>query len=200
MIHIDITDEEKILLGNYFKTSQISLIRHKALAAIMRSQDMFIREIASTLFVSERTVERWIQDFSEKRMASIFSRRLGNEYAAKLTRRQKAEVAKVLSQKPSSYGLPKEFWDVPQLKKYVYARFGIAYETDRSYHFLLEFGNLSFKLPDKFNNKRNEEQVASRMDEIYVEILPLLEDSSWEVFVSDETRMQLEAITRRAWI
>lgn len=166
----------------------------------MRSQDMFIREIASALLVGERTIERWLQDFSEKRMASIFSGRLGNEYAAKLTRKQKAEIGKVLSQKPSAYGLPKEFWDVPQLKKYVYARFGIAYETDRSYHFLLEFGNLSFKLPDKFNSKRDETQITNRMDEIYAEILPLFEDPSWEVFVSDETRMQLQAITRRAWM
>lgn len=189
-----------MLLGHYFKTSPIGLIRHKAQAIIMRSQDMFIREIAYALLVGERTIERWIQDFSEKRMASIFSGRIGNEYAAKLTRKQKAEIGKVLSQKPSIYGLPKEFWDVPQLKKYVYARFGIVYETDRSYHFLLEFGNLSFKLPDKFSSKRDESQIANRMDEVYAEILPLLDDPSWEVFCSDETRMQLEAITRKAWI
>ena len=38
------------------------------------------------------------------------------------------------------------------------------------------------------------------MDEIYEEIIPLLDDPAWEVFVSDETRMQLEAIKRRAWL
>lgn len=200
MIQIEITDEEKLLLRDYFKTSPISLIRHKAQAIIMRSQDMFIVEIAEALFASERTVERWIKDFSQKRMGSIFSGRVGNEYAAKLTREQKGEIQKVLAQKPSLYGLSKEFWDVPQLKKYVYARFGTVYETDRSYHFLLEFGNLSFKVPDKFNVRRNEQKIAVRMEQIYEEILPFMEDPNWEVFCSDETRMQLEAITRRAWI
>lgn len=200
MIHIDITDEERLLLRDYFKTSPIGLIRHKAQAVIMRSQDMFIREIAEALFAGERTIERWIKDFSNKRMASIFSGRVGNENASKLTREQKASIKKVLLQKPSLYGLPKDFWDVPQLKQYVYARFGNVYESDRSYHFLLEFGQLSFKYPDKFNIRRDEEAIEKRMEEIYGEILPLLEDPFWEVFVSDETRMQLEAITRRAWL
>jgi hypothetical protein len=64
----------------------------------------------------------------------------------------------------------------------------------------LEFGNLSFKYPDKFNVRRDEKQIAARMEEIYGEILPLMEDPLWEVFCSDETRMQLEAITRKAWL
>ena len=117
-----------------------------------------------------------------------------------LTREQKEEIEKILRGKPSVYGLPKDFWDVPQLKQYVYARFGTVYETDRSHHFLLEFGNLSFKLPDQFNVKRNERLIADRMEEIYGEILPFMEDPGWEVFCSDETRMQLKAITRRAWL
>ena len=78
--------------------------------------------------------------------------------------------------------------------------FKVVYETDRSYHFLLEFGNLSFKYPDKFSTRRNKRQIIDRMDEIYEEIIPLLDDPTWEVFVSDETRMQLEAIKRRAWL
>ena len=161
---------------------------------------MFILEIAEVLFVGERTVERWIKDFSRRRMASIFSGRLGNEYASKLTREQKEEIKKVLAQKPSIYGLPKEFWDVPQLKRYVYCRFGVMYESVQSYHFLLEFGKLSFKVPDKFNVRRNEQKIAVRMEQIYEEILPFMEDPDWEVLCSDETRMQLEAITRKAWI
>jgi len=161
---------------------------------------MKIEEIAYAVVRDGITVDRWITDFSKKRLGSIFSGMVGNEHAAKLTKEQKEEIRKVLNQKPSTYGLPKEFWDVPQLKKYVYTRFGAVYETDRSYHFLLEFGNLSFKCFDKFNVKRNEQKIAVRMEQIYEEILPFMEDPHWEVFCSDETRMQLEAITRRAWL
>ena len=188
------------MLQTYVKTAPIGLLREKSQALLLRSRGVLIKDIAFSLNVGYRTVERWIKDFNERRMASIFSGMVGNEHAAKLTKEQKEEIKKVLDKKPSAYGLPKEFWDVPQLKKYVYARFGAVYETDRSYHFLLEFGNLSFKVPDKFNVRRNEQKIAVRMEQIYEEVLPFMEDPQWEVFCSDETRMQLEAITRRAWI
>ncbi len=194
------SDDEVSMLQTYVKTAPIGLLREKSQALLLRSRGVLIKDIAFSLNVGYRTVERWIKDFNERRMASIFSGMVGNEHAAKLTKEQKEEIKKVLDKKPSAYGLPKEFWDVPQLKKYVYARFGAVYETDRSYHFLLEFGNLSFKVPDKFNVRRNEQKIAVRMEQIYEEVLPFMEDPQWEVFCSDETRMQLEAITRRAWI
>ncbi len=200
MLQIDLSKEEKEILQEYFKTSPISLIRLKAQAILMRDHEMKVEEIAYAVVRDERTIERWIKDFNERRIASIFSGMVGNENASKLTREQKVEIQRVLARKPSVYGLPKEFWDVPQLKTYVYARFGAVYETDRSYHFLLEFGNLSFKCFDKFNVKRNEQKIAVRMEQIYEEILPYMEDPQWEVFCSDESRIQLEAITRRAWL
>jgi transposase len=200
VVQIDLTEREKEVLKNYFKTSPISIIRLKAQALIMRDHGVKLEEIASFVFRDIRSIERWINDFSQRRLASIFTGKKENQNAAKLTREQKEAIRKVLVQKPSVYGLPKEFWDIPQLKKYVYARFGVFYESERSYHFLLEFGNLSFKVPDKFNVRRNEQKIAVRMEQIYEEILPFMEDPAWEVFCSDETRMQLEAITRRAWI
>ncbi len=200
MLNTDPSREEISLLHHYRETSPVRLIRNKADTILFRSRGVLIKDIAFSLNTTTRTIQRWIKDFNQRRMASIFSGLVGNQNAAKLTRVQKVEVAQVLKKTPSVYGLPKEFWDVPQLKQYIYARFGTVYETDRSYHFLLEFGNLSFKVPDKFNVRRNEQKIAVRMEHIYEEILPFMEDPQWEVFCSDETRMQLEAITRRAWL
>ena len=200
MVKIILSAEEKIILQKYFNTSGVQLIRLKAQAVNMQANGIRLKDISVGIFRSERTVRRWINNFLRRRMASVFSGLIGNEYAAKLTRKQKEEIRNVLKQKPSEYGLPKEFWDVPQLKQYVFARFGNVYESDRSYHFLLEFGNLSFKQPDKFNVKRDEYKTAKRMEEIYEEILPLFEDENWEIFCSDETRIVLEAIRRRAWL
>lgn len=200
MIKIILSIDEVSLLQNYQGTSPIKLIRNKAQVLLLRSKSVPITTIAFTLDVGYRTVQRWIKDFDTRRMASIFSGMIGNEHAAKLTRTQKEEIQQVLRKQPSEYGLPKEYWDVPQLKTYVYARFGQVYEADRSYHFLLEFGNLSFKYPDRFSVRRNETQIAHRLEEIYGEILPFMEDSNWEVFCSDEVRMQLEAIRRKAWL
>jgi len=160
---------------------------------------MKIKDIADVLDKDNRTIGRWLWDFKKRRLGSIFTGHKDNENASKLTHEQKEEIKKILSQKPSDFGLSKEFWDVPQLKTYIWTQFKVVYETDRSYHFLLEFGNLNFKYPDKFPTRRNEKQITDRIDEIYGEIIPLPDNPLWEVFVSDETRMQLEAIKRRAW-
>jgi hypothetical protein len=59
-----------------------------------------------------------------------------NQHAAKLTRNQKLELKTTLQQPPSDQGLPKEFWDVPTIKEYVSAEFGVVYESVQSYHYL----------------------------------------------------------------
>ncbi len=166
----------------------------------MRDKDLRQKAIAEFLFKDIRTIQRYLKGFSERRMASLFSGHADNENASKLTRKQKREVREVLKQPPSAYGLPKEFWDIPTLKTYVKAEFGVVYESVQSYHFLLKFSNLSFKYPDKFDINRDEKKIIQRMREIKKEIEPLLKDLGWEVFTADETRIVLEAFTRRAWL
>lgn len=200
MLDLALSPEEKELLKNYFKTTPLITIRLKSQALLLRNKLMKVVDIEDVLGRDKRTIERWIKDFKDRRMASIFTGHKDNENASKLTRDQKREIRKVLSQKPSRFGLPKEFWDVPQLKEYIWTHFAVVYESTRSYHFLLEFGNLSFKYPDKFDVRRNDYQIADRMEEIYKEVVIYLEDPSWEIFCSDEVRILLTAITRRAWI
>ncbi len=166
----------------------------------MRNEGLKIDTMARLLFRDERTVKRWIKAFSEKRLSSIFTGHENNENASKLTNYQKEEIKEILRKPPFEYGLSKEFWDVPCLRKYVKAEFGVIYESKQSYHFLLKFSELSFKLPDKFDIRRNEVQIIQRMAEIRAETEEYLRNDEWEVFSSDETRIELEAITRRAWL
>lgn len=200
MTKIILSQDETSLLSNYFKTSPIQLIRLKSQVMVMRSKEMTIKEISSLVFKKERTVSRWIRDFSQRRMASIFSGHVDNENASKLTREQKRQIKEILQRPPSEYELPKAFWDVPILKKYIEAKFGIIYESVQSYHFLLKFSQLSFKYPDKFSYARNESLITKRMEDIREATVPYLKDNDWEVFAADEVRVVLEALTRRAWL
>lgn len=147
-----------------------------------------------------RTVGSWLKDWQTRRLASILTGHADNHNASKLTKEQRAEIRLVLQSPPSSVGLPKEFWDVPQLKAYITVKFGIVYESERTYHFLLKFSNLSFKYPDTFDRKRDESFILERMAAIKAEIKPMLHNDRWEVFTVDEVRMEQEAITRRAWL
>lgn len=166
----------------------------------MRSGGLEVNQISKFVFHSERTVTRWLKDFSNQKLASLFSGNVQNENASKLTREQKQEIKEILSQSPNDQGLPVEFWNVPKLKEYLSAVFGVVYESDQSYHFLLKFSNLSFKYPDKLSPRRDEALIQARIAEVREEIGPLLTNPDWIVLASDETRLQLEAEIRRAWL
>lgn len=200
MIQIGLSEEEKRILKNYSKTTPLILIRLKSQAILMKNRKISFVDIADVLDRNERTVRRWVKDFRERRLASIFTGQKDNQHASKLTREQKEEIRTILSEKPTDHGLPKEFWDVPQLKKYVKATFGVIYESTRSYHYLLQFSNLSFKTPDVFDIRRDEAYIRKRMAEIRRWVIPKMNDPKWVILASDETRIMLEAITRRAWI
>lgn len=191
---------EKELLGKQLRKSPLESVRLRAQAVLLRASGVSIKTIAESLVASVRTITRWLKVFVQKRLASLFSDNIGNENAAKLTREQKQEIRRVVGQPPNEYGIPIEFWDVSKLKEYVKAEFGVVYESDVSYHFLLKFSGLSLKYPDARSSRRDEEAIRKRVKEIRKEIKSLLADDSWVVFASDETRLQLEAEIRRAWL
>lgn len=200
MIKAELTQDEITILGQYFKTSPLKLIRLKAQAILMRNEGLKLETMARLLLRDQRTVKRWIKDFSKTRMASIFTGHKDNGNASKLTKEQIQQVKETLSKPPFERGLPKEFWDVPLVKEYIRTEFDVIYESRQSYHFLLKFSNLSFKLPAKFDFRRDEALINKRMNEINEEIKEYLNNNDWEIFASDEVRMELEALTRRAWL
>jgi len=180
--------------------SPVTLIRLKALTILARHKEVPLETLSLMLRRSQRTLARWIKDYSLYFMSSIFSGKVGNENANKLTRKQKLEIKRVVGSPPNKYGIPKEFWSVPKLKEYVQAEFGVVYESDISYHFLLRFAGLDLKYPDKRSPRRNEKLIAARIKVIKKKLAPLLTAPSWVVLASDETRLQLEAEIRRAWL
>lgn len=199
MIKTALTDTEVELLQGYVK-SPVELIRLKALTILARYAGVPLETLSLMFVRSPRTLTRWISDYSSCRLSSIFSGKVGNENAGKLTREQKLEIKEVIGQPPNRQGLPKEFWNVPKLKNYVQVRFGVKYESDISYHFLLRFSGLSLKYPDKLSPRRNDKLINQRMKEIKHELKPLMKNPHWIVFSADETRLQLESEIRRAWL
>jgi len=133
-------------------------------------------------------------------LSTIFHKYEGNTNASKFTKQQRKEIADTLKKPPSDKGLPKHFWDVPTIKEYINSEFGIVYESDRSYHYLLKFNGLSFKLPTPFDIKRDKEQINLKLKEIHKELPKYMNDNDWEVLTADETRITWEAEIRRAWL
>lgn len=196
-VHLSL--EESILLKQHFRKSQKALIRERAQALFSLHHGFSIYEVSKFLLRSENTIRSWAKGYYIEGISSIFTHYKGDN-AAKLTKEQKQELKKVLSQPPSDYGIPASFWDVSNLRSYIQAEFGVEYESDESYRLIFKLHNFSFHLPGTFDRHRNEGKVLKRIKEIRKEIKPLLKDQGWIVFASDECRIIWEAIIRRLWL
>lgn len=197
---VQLTQNEKELLEDWRRDGVNVLIRDRALATILNSQGHSAHSVAQMLSRGEDTVRSWLSKFKDRRLSSLFTQYRGNTNASKLTKEQKDQIKQVLSLEPSEQGIPKRFWEVKDLKKWIKAEFGVMYESDRSYHFLFKLSRFSWKLPDRFDVRRDDKAVKARLVEIREEIKPYMNSSGWVVLVADETRMMWETETKRAWM
>lgn len=200
LIPAQVTPAEKELLTDWYRDGVSSLIRNRAHAVLMNGQGLSAKRISKLVVRDYKTVRKWLAEFKRQRMGSLFSRYRGNINAGKLTPLQKEQIKQVLSQPPSDFGIPREFWRVGDLKRWIKAEFGVIYESDRSYHFLLKLSRFSWKLPDRFDVKRDDELVGKRLAEIRDEIKPYWISDQWAVLAGDETRLVWESQSRRAWL
>ncbi|CAM3100467.1 Homeodomain-like domain protein [Propionibacterium acidifaciens] len=196
-MRVGVTLEETVVLVGWKKRSDNHvLVRMKAEAILYASEGVGIGIIAKMVERAERTVQEWLADWQATRMCSVLTGHAGNQNAAKLTRDQKQELKKILAQPPSQTGVRAEFWDVPAIRDAVKTLSDVEYQSDSSYQLLLRFCGLSFKLPDPFDEHRNEKAVTRRMAEVKTQVKALL-DQGWEVYAVGEVRLEHEAWTRR---
>lgn len=200
MIKISLTEAEVPLIEAHYKQARSRLIRERAHAQLLSHDGYSGPEIAGILRRDEDTIRAWLHAFTATRLASIFHQYADNANAGKLTKEQREEIKKTLEQPPTDQLIPKEFWSLPTLKEYLLGKFGVVYESDRSYHYLLEYAGLSWKLPSPFDHRRNDEQVKQRMAKIQKEIKKLNKNPDTVILSADEARINWETEIRRAWL
>lgn len=198
MIHLEtITKQEETLLVDYYKKGGNTLIRARAEAILMSFEKLPVSAISRLVRYEEQTIREWLTAFENTRVSSIFTRYEGNENASKLTRKQKDEISETLK-KPD--GLPYDFLSISGIKEYVNTTFGVIYESDQSYYYLLKHCGLSWKRPSPFDIHRDDELAEKRMAEIRKEIKPLLTKENCLVFTADEARINYDEEVRRCWL
>lgn len=196
---VSVTAAERGVLQGYLG-SRLKLERLKASAVLLSADGGDVGLIARFVDRKPETVGGWLEHWDEVRLASIFTGHAGNVNASLLTRDQREQVAQVLSTPPSPGGLSAGFWTVPKVADLLQAQFGVVYESDTSYHFLLRFAGLTFKYPQAFDRRRDDNAIEDRMAQIRAEIAPHLVDQDTVVFASDEVQVSSEAVVRKAWL
>ena len=199
-MQVDITAEERqALLGWKKRSDSLILIRLKAEAILYASHGVDLDLVAEMVGRTVRTVKEWLPGWRATRPHSVITGHAGNENAAKLTREQEEQLKEVLSKPPSESGISADFWDVPALANVVRTKFDVEYKSDSSYRLLTRFLGMTFKLPDPFDERRDEKAVNKRMAQVRDQVEDLLAQG-WEVYAVDEVRVEHETETRRMWL
>jgi transposase len=201
VIFVPKSNREYQILANHYKTSETRLIRDRAHAVILSMQGRSIPDIGNILLRSENTIRLWLQSFKKTRLGSVFPSYSGNTNASKLTEEQLAEIQETLGKPPSNKkgSLPERFWNIKKLREYIKAEYGVVYESERSYHHIFTLSEFSFKLPEGFDQRRNDKLVKQRMIEIQGEI-EQKQRQGYSVFFADECSLCFETEYRRAWL
>ena len=119
-----------------------------------------------------------------------------------MTKQQKEEIKEVLGKPPSEPDLPKAFWDVPTPppKKYLSATFRTVYEIGESVPLPSQIRGSEFQISRHVRSatRRNGYRKKNRGNTQGNQALT--QRPGLEVFASDEVRVELEALTRKAWL
>ena len=197
MLQIKINKKELELLKDHKKKAFNNLIRDRSHCVILNHKGYTVTEIADILDRGIDTISDWINNWNANRISSIFTN-YENNYLnnSPFTEEQLKEIKDTLSKPPE--GKMNQFWSVKKLKNYLNAKYQIVYESERSYHHLLEIHNYSFKLPEGFDKKRNDKLVKERMLKIQDEIKK--NKDKYEIFFADECSLHFATEYRRAWL
>jgi transposase len=200
VLQIQKQSDEYSLLIEHYKTAGSRLIRERAHCILLSMQGRHVPDIADILLRDADTVRDRLKAYQADRLAGVFPGYADNTNASKLTLEQVAEIKATLHTSPdSANGLPGSFWSVKKLKSYLQAEYGVVYESDRSYHHLFAVSNFSFKLPEGFDQRRDDELVATRMAAIAQEITQK-QTEGYAIFFADECSLAWETEYRRAWL
>ena len=147
------------------------------------------------------TIKTWIRGLNSMRLASIFSFHIGNSNASKLTPQQRQHLKTVLSQPPSTQGIPGRFWTVPTIRDWMISHLDVDYASDTSIQMILKHAGCRFKLPGSVDKNRADQQfIDQRMEQIRHQIQHPLADEDHMVFAANKVRLEHEAEIRKAWI
>ena len=198
MKSLNLSPEEVEQLQDWMKNSPVLVLRLKAQVVLLRWKKLSLQDISELTGKSVRSIKRWLRSWREYRLGAITTEKFDNTNSRKMPVEIKEQVTAALVGKPSEYDLPGEFWTLPSVREYLKVTFDIEYSSDRSIHMLLRGAGLSFHYGSKFNIRRDEEQIAARMQAIAEELAQL--PAQMPVYTSDEVRLDSDTDLRKAWM
>lgn len=129
-------------------------------AVLLKHRRYKRKEIAQIVGKSFNALEEWITNYNKKGLDGLLTRSPKNPNNAKLTYSQKDKIKEIINKfKPKDYGLLKDFWDIPTLKRLVQSEFGVEYKGISSYRRLFDYCGFSYQKVQFVDKRQNKEDL-----------------------------------------
>ncbi|RZB35625.1 MAG: hypothetical protein SRB2_02922 [Desulfobacteraceae bacterium Eth-SRB2] len=140
--------------------------------------------IATTLNICEESIRLWLNAFLLKGVQGLKAKKPSGK-PSKLTKSQKKELDKIITEGPSKAGFPGACWRSPMIQHLIYERFGVQYSVHYISQLLKNMG-FSYQKAKFVADHKDPEKRKKWLEEKWPEIIKLAEEKNAYILFGDE--------------
>lgn len=156
----------------------------RILAVLAVSDGIRYSTIATNLKVTEESIRLWINTLLFKGLQGLKSRNSSGR-PPKLTKTQRKELAKLITEGPTHAGFPGACWRSPLIQWLIFERFGVQYSVYYIPQLLKNMG-FSYQKAKFVADHKDPEKREKWLKETWPEILSLAQDKNAYIMFGDE--------------
>jgi transposase len=141
-------------------------------------------DISSILKVCEESIRLWVIKFLLKGPEGLKSRKIPGK-PPKLTKSQKKELDKIITEGPTAAGFPGACWRSPMIQNLIYERYGVSYSVNYISQLLKNMG-FSYQKAKFVSDHKDPDKRKEWLDEKWPEILKLAKENNAHILFGDE--------------
>ncbi len=139
--------------------------------------------ISEILKVSEESIRLWIRDFLLKGPGLIAKKSPGRP--SKLTKTQKKELDRIITEGPAAAGFPGACWRSPMIQALIYEKFGVFYSVHYIVQLLKNMG-FSYQKAKFVSDHKDPEKRKQWLEKTWPEIIKLAAEKNAHILFGDE--------------
>ena len=156
----------------------------KILAILAVAAGQFYDSISEILHVSEESIRLWVKDLCLIGPAGLIAKKSPGR-PSKLTKTQKKELERIITEGPASAGFLGACWRSPMIQQLIYEKFGVSYSVHYIAQLLKNMG-FSFQKAKFVSDHKDPEKRKEWLEKTWPEIRKLADESNAYILFGDE--------------
>jgi len=156
----------------------------RVMAILAFSEKVPPSKISEIFGVSEESIRLWVYAFLLKGVEGLKAKK-NNGRATKLTKSQRRELDKIITEGPAKSGFPGGCWRSPMIQKLIYEKFGVFYAVNYIAQLLRNMG-FSFQKARFVSDHIDADKRKEWLEKTWPEIKKLAEKKNAYILFGDE--------------